>query len=100
MVLIKSIKVSEKTHKLLTKICPKNKSYNDIIYNALIQQYTEKEYLTDEEAEYCNKMIDQFEKGDNTDTYTIDTDNLDKELDELEKQGVLWITYYKTLNTP
>ena len=89
MVLIKSIKVSEKTHKLLTKICPKNKSYNDIIYIALIQQYTEKEYLTDEEAEYCNKMIDQFEKGDNTDTYTIDTDNLDKELDELEKQGVL-----------
>ena len=90
MVLIKSIKVSEKTHKLLTKICPKNKSYNDIIYNALIQQYTEKEYLTDEEAEYCNKMIDQFEKGDNTDTYT----------DELEKQGVLLITYYNTLNTP
>ena len=34
-------------------------------------------------------MIDQFEKEDNTDTYTIDTDNLDKELDELEKQGVL-----------
>ncbi len=31
MVLSKSIKVSEKTHKLLTKICPKNKSYNDII---------------------------------------------------------------------
>ena len=26
MVLIKSIKVSEKTHKLLTKICPKNKT--------------------------------------------------------------------------
>ena len=45
-------------------------------------------------------MIDQFEKEDNTDTYTIDTDNLDKELDELEKQGVLWITYYNTLNTP
>lgn len=59
------------------------------MYNALIQQYTEKEYLTDEEAEYCNKMIDQFEKGDNTDTYIIDTDNLDKELDELEKQGVI-----------
>ena len=42
MVLTKSIKVSEKTHKLLTKICPKSKSYNDIIYDALIKQYTEK----------------------------------------------------------
>lgn len=30
MVLNKSIKVSEKTHKLLTKICLKSKSYNDI----------------------------------------------------------------------
>ena len=48
MILNKSIKVSEKTYKLLTEICPKNKSYNDIIYNALIQQYTEEEYLTDE----------------------------------------------------
>lgn len=45
MVLTKSIKVSEKTHKLLTKICPKSKSYNDIIYNALVEQYTKEEYL-------------------------------------------------------
>ena len=89
MVLTKSIKVSEKTHKLLTEICPKSKSYNDIIYNALIQQYTEDEYLTDEEAEYCNKMIDNLEKEDYTDTYTIDTDNLDKELDKLEPKGVI-----------
>ena len=45
MVLTKSIKVSEKTYKLLTKICPKSKSYNDIIYNALVEQYTKEEYL-------------------------------------------------------
>ncbi|WP_303235843.1 hypothetical protein [Methanosphaera cuniculi] len=89
MILNKSIKVSEKTYKLLTEICPKNKSYNDIIYNALIQQYTEEEYLTDEEAEYCNKIIDNIEKGNSTDTYSIDTADLDKKLDDLEKQGVI-----------
>lgn len=89
MVLSKSIKVSEKTYKLLTEICPKNKSYNDIIYNALIYQYTEEEYLTDEEAEYCNKIIANIEKGNNTNTYSIDTTNLDKELDNLEKQRII-----------
>ena len=89
MVLSKLIKVSEKTYNLLTEICPKNKSYNDIIYNALIQQYTEEEYLTDEEAEYCNKIIDNIEKGNNTDSYPIDTDNLDKKLNNLEKQKII-----------
>lgn len=34
-----------------------------------LNQLFEEEYLTDEEAEYCNKMIDQFEKGDPTDVY-------------------------------
>ncbi|MBQ6218747.1 MAG: hypothetical protein IJJ47_03350 [Methanosphaera sp.] len=89
MVLTKSIKVSEKTHKLLTKICPKSKSYNDIIYDALIKQYTEKEYLTDKEAEYINKMIDKLENEDYADTYTINTEDLDKKLDELESKGIL-----------
>lgn len=88
MVLTKSIKVSEKTHKFLTKICPKSKSYNDIIYNALVEQYTKEEYLTDEEAKYCNKMIDKLEKEDYNDTYEIKTSDLDK-IDELEANGII-----------
>lgn len=88
MVLTKSIKVSEKTHKFLTKICPKSKSYNDIIYNALVEQYTKDEYLTDEEAKYCNKMIDKLEKEDYNDTYEIKTSDLDK-IDELEANGII-----------
>ena len=87
MVLIKSIKVSEKTHKLLIKTCPKSKSYNDIIYNALVEQYTKEEYLTDEEAKYCSKMIDKLEK-DYSDTYEIKTSDLDK-IDELEDNGII-----------
>lgn len=87
MVLTKSIKVSEKTHKLLTKTCPKSKSYNDIIYNALVEQYTKEKYLTDEEAKYCNKMIDKLEK-DYSDTYEIKTSDLDK-IDELEANGII-----------
>ena len=84
MVLIKSIKVSEKTHKFLTKICPKSKSYNDIIYNA----QTKEEYLTDEEAKYCNKLINKLEKEDYSDTYEIKTSDLDK-IDELEANGII-----------
>lgn len=68
----------KKTHKLLTKICPKSKSYKDIIYNTLVEQYTKDEYLTDEEAKYCNKMIDKLEKEDYNDTYEIKTSDLDK----------------------
>jgi len=99
MVLTKSIKVSEKTHKLLTQICPKSKSYNDVIYDALIKEYSEEEYLTDEEAEYCNKMIDNFEKEDYTDTIKIKTKDLDKQLDDLEKQGIIWAMKYIILKT-
>lgn len=88
MVLTKSIKVSEKTHKLLTKICPKSKFYNDIIYNTLVEQYTKDEYLTDEEAKYCSKMIDKLEKEDYSDTYEIKTSDLDK-IGELEANGII-----------
>lgn len=88
MVLTKSIKVSEKAHKLLIKRCPKSKSYNDIIYNALVEQYTKEEYLTDEEAKYCSKMIYKLEKEDYSDTYEIKTSDLDK-IDELEANGII-----------
>lgn len=78
----------KKTHKLLTKICPKSKFYNDIIYNALVEQYTKEEYLTDEEAKYCNKLINKLEKEDYIDTYEIKTSDLDK-IDELEANEII-----------
>lgn len=78
----------KKTHKFLTKICPKSKSYNDIIYNALVEQYTKDEYLTDEEAKYCSKIIDKLEKEDYSDTYEIKTSDLDK-IGELEANGII-----------
>lgn len=92
MSLTKSIKVSEETHKLLSEICPKTSTYNDIIYK-LAKDYLEEEEedLTDEEAEYCNKMIDQLEQGNYEDTYKIKTKDLTKELKKLEKQGIIWV---------
>ena len=77
----------KKTHKLLTKICPKSKFYNDIIYNSLVEQYTKEEYLTDEEAKYCNKLINKLEK-DYSDTYEIKTSDLDK-IDELKANEII-----------
>lgn len=44
--------------------------------------------MTDEEAKYCNKMIDKLEKEDYNDTYEIKTSDLDK-IDELEANGII-----------
>lgn len=84
MSLTKSIKVSEETYKLLSEICPKTSTYNDLICK-LAKAYIEEDDLTDEEAGYCNKMIDQLKNGDYTDTYKIATKDLTKELEKLSK---------------
>ena len=39
MTLTKSVKLSEKTHKLLSEICPKTKTYDEIIYEMIIKCY-------------------------------------------------------------
>lgn len=44
--------------------------------------------MTEEEAKYCNKMIDKLEKEDYSDTYEIKTSDLDK-IDELEANGII-----------
>lgn len=82
LVLTKSVKISEKTHKLLTELCPKDATYDEIIYESLLKEYDE---LSDEDAEYCNEMINKIENNDFTDVYWIDIDDLDNELDKLEK---------------
>ena len=64
-----------------------NGCYMNNYTKTLIQQYTEKEYLSDEEAEYCNQMIENLEKESYTNTYKVNTEDLDKKLDELESKG-------------
>jgi len=39
MALTKSVKLSEKTHKILSEICPKTKTYDELIYETLISCY-------------------------------------------------------------
>ena len=89
MASMKSILISEKTYNLLTTICPDDNLYDKIISEALKKEYVEEEELIDDEAEYCNKMIDRLENRDFTDSYEIDLDNLDEELAELESKDLL-----------
>ncbi len=72
---MKTIRVSEEIHTKLSHLGLKSETYNDIIAR-LISAY-EKEYLedfTDEDAEYYNERIRQFENGNYEGTRKVDLD--------------------------
>ena len=56
----KTIKISEKTHKLLSELASKNETFNDVI-SFLIDYYYENEEFSDEEAEFYKKCADEAE---------------------------------------
>ena len=72
---MKTIRVSEEIHTKLSHLGLKSETYNDII-GRLISAY-EKEYLedfSDEDAEYYNERIRQFENGNYEGTRKVDLD--------------------------
>lgn len=72
---MKTIRVSEEIHTKLSHLGLKSETYNDIIAR-LISAY-EKEYLedfSDEDAEYYNERIRQFENGNYEGTRKVDLD--------------------------
>ncbi len=72
---MKTIRVTEETHGKLSHLGLKSETYNDII-NRLIDAYEENyfEELSDEEAEYYNERIRQFENGNYEGTRKVDLD--------------------------
>lgn len=60
----KTIKISKKTHKLLSKLASKHETFNDVIV-FLINYYYEDE-------DYYNERIRHFEKGDYSGTRKVD----------------------------
>lgn len=81
----KTIKISEKTHKLLSELASKNETFNDVI-SFLIDYYYENEEFSDEEAKYCNEQIEKFENGNRDDVSKVTLSDLEKRISKLEKE--------------
>ena len=81
----KTIKISEKTHKLLSELASKNETFNDVI-TFLINYYRENEEFSDEKAEYYNKEIEKFENGNLDNVSKVTLSDLEKRISKLEDE--------------
>lgn len=87
---MKTIKVTQEVHDMLSEIGSKKDTYNDIILR-LINKYNEQysEEFEDEQADYYNKCIEKIENEDYSDIIEVDFDNIDEELERLESEGII-----------
>ncbi len=81
----KTIKISKSTHDALSELASKKDTYNDVI-NKLIIYYKENEEFSDEEAEFYNKEIDNFEKGNLNNVSEITLEELEERITLLEQE--------------
>jgi len=81
----KNIKISEKTHKLLSELASKNETFNDVIA-FLIDYYYKNEEFTDEEAKYYNEQIEKFENGNRDEVSKVTLYDLEKRISKLENE--------------
>lgn len=81
----KTIKISAKTHKLLSELASKNETFNDVIA-FLIDYYRESEEFSDKQAEAYNKDIEKFEKGDMGNVSELTLSELEKRIIKLENE--------------
>ena len=88
--MMKTIKVTQEVHDMLSEIGSKKDTYNDIILK-LINKYNElsEEEFEDDQAAYYNKCIEKIEKEDYSDIIEVDFDNIDEELERLESEGII-----------
>ena len=81
----KTIKISEKTHKLLSELASKNETFNEVI-EFLINYYYKNEEFTDEEAKYYNEQIEKFENGSKDGVSKVTLADLEKRISKLETE--------------
>ena len=81
----KTIKISQKTHDLLSELAAKNDTFNDVI-TFLIDYYRENEEFSDEEAELYNRDIEKFESGNLDNVSEITLSDLEKRISKLENE--------------
>jgi predicted CopG family antitoxin len=81
----KAIKISVSTHNALSELASKKDTFNDVI-NRLIDYYIENEEFSDEEAEFYNKEIENFERGNLNNVSEITLEELDERITLLEQE--------------
>ena len=81
----KTIKISEKTHRLLSELASKNETFNDVIA-FLIDYYYENEEFSDEQAESYNRDIEKFENGNMENVSELTLFELEKRVSKLENE--------------
>ena len=81
----KTIKISESTHNALSELASKENTFDDVI-NYLIDYYKENEEFSDEEAEFYNNEIENFENGNLNNVSEITLEELDKRITLLEQE--------------
>ena len=81
----KTIKISKSTHDALTELASKKDTFNDVI-NHLIEYYKKNEEFSDEEAEFYNKQIENFENGNLNNVSEITLEELDERIKILEEE--------------
>lgn len=88
--MMKTIKVTQEVHSMLSEIGNKKDTYNDIILK-LINEHNEQysEEFEDDQADYYNKCIEKIENEDYGDIIEVDFDNIDEELERLESEGII-----------
>lgn len=88
--MMKTIKVTQEVHNMLSEIGSKKDTYNDIILK-LINEHNEQysEEFEDDQADYYNKCIEKIENEDYSNIIEVDFDNIDEELERLESEGIL-----------
>ena len=88
--MMKTIKVTQEVHNMLSEIGSKKDTYNDIILKLINEhnkQYSEE--FEDDQADYYNKCIEKIENEDYSDIIEVDFDNIDEELERLESDGII-----------
>ena len=88
--MMKTIKVTQEVHDMLSEIGSKKDTYNDIILKLINEhnnQYNEE--FEDDQADYYNKCIEKIENEDYSDIIEVDFDNIDEELKRLESEGII-----------
>lgn len=83
----KTIKISKNTHDALSELASKKDTFNDVI-NHLIEYYKENEEFSDEEAEFYNNEIENFENGKLNNVSEITLEELDERITLLEQEVI------------
>ncbi len=85
IMMTKTIKISQDTHKSLSELASKNDTFNDVI-RFLIDYYKSNEEFTDEEAEFYNNEIEKFENDNLENLNKLSLKSLEERITKLENE--------------